>query len=74
MKAEEISIFGRITAIIDVFDALSHKRCYKEAWPMNEVIEYITENRGQMFDPDLVDIFLGDKEEFIALNDLYPDE
>jgi len=55
---EEISIYGRITALADVFDALSQKRSYKDAWPIEKVIEYITDERGKHFDPKLVDIFV----------------
>ena len=57
LKGEEIHIYGRIVALADVFDALSHPRCYKKAWEMDEVINYIVEHSGSQFDPALVDIF-----------------
>ncbi len=57
-KGNEIHIYGRITALADVFDALYHKRCYKEAWPIEEIIDLIKNERGKHFDPTLVDIFL----------------
>ncbi|MGL1894671.1 MAG: DUF3369 domain-containing protein [Spirochaetaceae bacterium] len=57
-KGEEIHIYGRITAIADVFDALYHKRCYKDAWPLEKILELIKNERGEHFDPQLVDILL----------------
>ncbi|MEA3289543.1 MAG: DUF3369 domain-containing protein [Campylobacterota bacterium] len=58
LKGEDIPISGRITSIVDVFDALTHERPYKKAWEKDEVIEYIKENSGTQFDPKLVEIFL----------------
>lgn len=56
-KGEEISIYGRIVAITDVFDALISERPYKTAWKFNEAIEYLKKERGKHFDPNLIDIF-----------------
>lgn len=58
LEGENIHIFGRITSIADVFDALSSKRSYKKAWELNETIDYIKEQRGKLFDPRIVDAFL----------------
>lgn len=71
LKGEEISMVGRITAIIDVFDALANKRCYKEAWENENIKEYISSHRGTQFDPKLVDIFLENFDEFMEIQDLY---
>lgn len=57
-KGEDIHIYGRITAVADVFDALLHKRCYKEPWPLEQVIEYMKEQSAKHFDPKLVDILV----------------
>jgi HD-GYP domain-containing protein (c-di-GMP phosphodiesterase class II) len=57
LKGEEIPIFGRIVALADVFDALSSKRVYKEAWEPDAVLKEIREMSGKKFDPELVDIF-----------------
>ncbi len=57
-KGEEISIWGRIVALADVYDALSSKRCYKDPWPEEKIIYEIKRQRGRQFDPVLVDIFL----------------
>lgn len=69
LKGEDIHIYGRITAIADVFDALSCKRVYKDQWPDAEVFAYIKQERGKHFDPQLVDIFLENLAEFIAVRD-----
>lgn len=55
---DEIPLAGRIVAVADVFDALTHVRPYKEAWPVEEAIEEITNQRGRQFDPRIVDAFL----------------
>ena len=57
-RGEDIHIFGRITAVADVFDALSHKRCYKEPWKLEDILTLMRDQRGKHFDPKLVDIVL----------------
>jgi putative two-component system response regulator len=57
LKKEEIPLVGRITAICDVFDALSSKRPYKVAYPIEEAMEYIISQSGKHFDPQLVKMF-----------------
>jgi len=69
-KAEEIHIYGRITAVADVFDALLHKRCYKEPWPIEKVVELFEEEKGKHFDPNLVDIILNNIEVFKKIEGL----
>jgi putative two-component system response regulator len=58
LQGEDIPVVGRIVAVADVFDALTTQRPYKKAWPLNEAIAYIREQRGKHFDPRLVDVFL----------------
>ena len=70
---EEIHIAGRITALADVFDALASDRCYKPAWPMEKVLDLLKEEKGQHFEPKLVDLLLDNLQDFIATRDLYPD-
>ncbi|MCD4757330.1 MAG: DUF3369 domain-containing protein [Arcobacteraceae bacterium] len=57
LKGDQIHIYGRITAIADVFDALSYKRVYKDAWEYEKILEYFKQQRGKQFDPELIDIF-----------------
>jgi putative two-component system response regulator len=63
----EIHIYGRIVALADVFDALTHKRLYKDAWEINDAVKYIIDHRETQFDPQLVDIFQEHLDEFIAI-------
>lgn len=56
-KGEDIHIYGRITAVADVYDALASKRCYKDAWPLDKVYDFIQGQSGQHFQPELVDAF-----------------
>ena len=71
-RGEAIHIFGRIAAVADVFDALMSARVYKESWDRARVIDWIGEQRGRHFDPALVDIFLANVDEFIAIFQRYP--
>ncbi|GIU43144.1 hypothetical protein TUM3794_28090 [Shewanella colwelliana] len=58
LRGEQIHIFARIVAIADVFDALSHARCYKPAWPIEDVVEEIRQSSGSHFDPALAQLFI----------------
>jgi PAS domain S-box-containing protein len=62
-----IHIYGRITAITDVFDALGHDRIYKEAWPLEEILDLFKRERGKHFDPQLVDLFMENLDEFLMI-------
>ena len=55
---DEIPLIGRIVALADVFDALSSRRVYKEAWGEDEVLHEIRKERGKHFDPEIVDAFM----------------
>lgn len=68
LAAEDIHIAGRISALADVVDALVSKRCYKEAWTMDAALEYVHNQRGKHFDPQLVDILFN---QLPALEDIY---
>lgn len=57
LRGEEIPLAGRIVALADVFDALTHARPYKPAWPQHSAIEEIKRHRGRQFDPAVVDAF-----------------
>ncbi|MDX2474738.1 MAG: HD domain-containing protein [Candidatus Krumholzibacteria bacterium] len=58
LAGEDIHIFGRVVAIVDVFDALASNRCYREAMPMAKALQIITDGYGKHFDPRLLDLFL----------------
>lgn len=74
LKSEAIHIFGRITAIADVFDALGSDRVYKKAWPLEQILVYFEKEKGQHFDPTLVDIFMTNLPEFIHIRDTFTDQ
>jgi response regulator RpfG family c-di-GMP phosphodiesterase len=57
-SGKEIHVYGRITAIADVFDALGNERCYKKAWPQEQIIQFLTQESGIHFEPKLVDLLL----------------
>jgi PAS domain S-box-containing protein len=73
LKGENIHIYGRITAIVDVFDALLSERVYKKAWEKEDVRNYFELNAGTHFDPSLVQIFLNNFDDFIAIKEHYED-
>jgi PAS domain S-box-containing protein len=73
LKGEKIHIYGRITALADVFDALGSDRCYKKAWDDERIFRLIQEERGKHFDPKLVDIFFEHLDKFLAIRDNYKD-
>ncbi len=62
---EEIPLEGRIVAVADVFDALTHERPYKRAWPIEKALEEITLQGGKQFDPEIVTTFLSLPTEFL---------
>lgn len=74
LSEKQIHIYGRIVALADVFDALGSKRCYKDAWAMDDVIELIRHERGNHFDPDLVDILIDNLPAFVAIRKQFPDK
>ncbi len=73
LMGKNIHIYGRIVAIADVFEPLAHKRCYKDAWPFLEVIQYLQKEKGLHLDPDLVDLFIENINEVKEILQLYPD-
>ena len=73
-KGEDISIFGRIVAVADVYDALSCKRVYKEAWKEDDVLDEIRKLSGTKFDPDVVDAFFKSLPVIKSIAEKYPDK
>ncbi len=58
LKGTEIPLCARIVAVADVFDALSHRRCYKEAWSLDDAFNEILNSSGSQFDPEVVLAFM----------------
>jgi HD-GYP domain-containing protein (c-di-GMP phosphodiesterase class II) len=74
LKGEEIHIYGRITALADVFDALGSDRCYKKAWDDEKIFNLFKEERAKHFDPRLIDIFFEHLDEFLKIRDSLKDK
>ncbi len=73
LKGDEIEIFARIAAISDVFDALISDRIYRPAWSDEQVFDLIREQKGKMFDPDIVDIFFDVLPELLEIRTIFAD-
>ncbi len=73
LTGENISIFGRIMALADVYDALIRKRRYKPSFTHDEAVAIIAKGKGTHFDPDVVDVFLQLNEEFKKIAQQFPD-
>ncbi len=67
LKGEEIPLCGRIIALADVYDALTSKRVYKQAFTHDSAKQIILEGRGTHFDPDVVDAFVKREEQFLNI-------
>ncbi len=73
LKGEAIHIYGRITAIADVFDALGSDRVYKKAWDDEKIFKLFREEQGEHFDPKLVDLFFENLEQFLTIRETFKD-
>lgn len=73
LKGADTHIFSRITALVDVFDALQATRVYKKPWPLSEILPLLKAERGKHFDPVLVDLFLENLEEIQEIYTKFPD-
>ncbi len=73
LKGKDIHIYGRITALADVFDALGSDRVYKKAWKLEKILDLIEYERGKHFDPQLVTLFLENLDQFLEIKEKYKD-
>jgi response regulator RpfG family c-di-GMP phosphodiesterase len=73
LKGEDIHIYGRITALADVFDALSSARKYKKAWTDEEVFNYLKSESGKHFDPKLITLFFDNLSTFLDTREQFKD-
>ena len=74
VSGEQIPLCGRIVSVADVYDALTTKRVYKNAFTHEKAREIILEGRGSAFDPDVVDAFLAMEDEFVRIKDRLNEE
>lgn len=73
LKGKEIPIIARIMAVVDVFDALTSKRSYKEAFSIEKAISILQADSGTHFDPEVVDAFLEILDEILEIKEQLPD-
>lgn len=71
---DETSLEGRITAIVDVFDALYNHRIYKDPWPLEKILNLFEEEREGHFDPDLLDCFKENLDDVISIQEKFSDD
>ena len=74
LKDEELPLSARIVALADVYDALTSKRVYKEAFSHAKALKIIVDDRGTHFDPDVVDAFLAHADEFNRIREVLQQE
>ena len=73
LVGDAIPLEGRIAAIADAFDALTSKRVYKPAFPVEQAVDLMRSHRGKQFDPPLLDIFLGSISQVVAIRNQHAD-
>jgi putative two-component system response regulator len=73
LSQQDIPLVGRITAICDVFDALTSHRVYKAAMPVEQALEILKKEREEHFDPEILDLFLSNLEKIIIVKEQYKD-
>jgi len=73
LKGKEIHLYSRIVALADVFDALGNQRVYKGPWPNETIKEYIKEQAGKKFDPQIVTLFLRNFSAISLVRQMFPD-
>jgi HD-GYP domain-containing protein (c-di-GMP phosphodiesterase class II) len=73
-KGTEIPLFGRIVSLVDVYDALSSRRSYKEAWDEEKTLKAIKTSAGSQFDPEMVDLFLDNMNVMRSIYERYADD
>ena len=74
LKGDEIHVYAKIVSIVDVFDALSSKRVYKDAFPLEKTLAIMRDGRSIHFDPILLDLFIDNISEFLKIKESFPDD
>ena len=73
LAGRNIPLSARILAIADVYDALTSRRVYKDAWAKGDALQVLRDKSGVQFDPDLVEVFLEDVGELDAIRERHTD-
>ncbi len=74
LSGKDIPLAARIVAICDVYDALTSRRVYKEAWTHEDTMQQLRDGSGSQFDPELVEVFLSRPKELLRIRQQYPDD
>jgi len=73
LKGKNIHVYGRITAVADVFDALGSNRIYKKAWSDEKIFNFFKEQSGKHFDPEIIEVFFENLNDFMKIRDEFKD-
>jgi response regulator RpfG family c-di-GMP phosphodiesterase len=73
LKGNDIPLYGRIVGLVDVFDALTSKRPYKEPWPIEKAVDLIKSEKNNHFDPIIVDLFIEHIDEVKTIYETHKD-
>ncbi|MES0489333.1 MAG: HD domain-containing phosphohydrolase [Leptospirales bacterium] len=73
LKGNKIHIYGRITAVADVYDALGSERVYKKVWPEEKIHKLFKEQSGKHFEPKLIDVFFESLEQLHEIKNMHKD-
>ncbi len=74
LSGENIPIEARIMAVADVFDSLGSARSYKTVWPIEQIIQYLNDEKGKKFEPKLIDLLMENLDEFNEFRQQFPDK
>lgn len=74
LKGETIPVEARITALVDVYDALANRRYYKDPWPEARIVPFLEQGSGSHFEPGLVSLFLENLAGFRRILEAHPDQ
>jgi two-component system, response regulator RpfG len=74
LKGDHIPLEARIVALADVYDALTSVRPYKPAWPIQDALAFVKDQKGRHFDPKLVDILMDNCDEVVAIGEKFADQ
>ncbi|MEH0690729.1 response regulator [Vibrio cholerae] len=72
LKGSSIPLSAQIVSVADVFDALTSVRPYKQAWPVQDALDYIQEHKGSQFSPQVVEAFINAVSDILTIKETYP--
>jgi response regulator RpfG family c-di-GMP phosphodiesterase len=72
LSGSAIPVEARIVAVADVFDALTTRRCYKDAWPLEQARAFLEDGAGTHFDPDCVRVFIDHIDQVVEIRERFP--